>query len=304
MQMEIRSVTDPGVAELLAKLLEQDGVVELTRDAHVLPISPKECFVAYFVRGRKKGGHIPIGAVWLTEREGEPGTFEIALVTEGEHGSKHIVSELISIIARVGASRQDISRLVARVTKAGDYAAHIMGLMGFYSQEAEVANTSDNDTAELVRDYLRQAPKEGKPLFYLQDLTDAFETEGDFCTCYASLDTGEIEICFDEMYVGELDENFDPEEAEGDWALLPDQRELDDWHTMRDFACLQEDKIANELLDQLHMRGAYRRFKGTCADYDILDEYFIYQGERYRQIAIEWVEEHDGVCCDGLRPRS
>ena len=215
-----------------------------------------------------------------------------------------MVAELILTIVRVGASRQDVSRLVARVTKAGGYAAHIMGLMGFDSHEAEVANTSDDEAAELVRDYLRQAPEEGKPVFYLQDLTDAFETEGDFCTYYASLDTGEIEICFDEMYVGELDENFDPEEAEGDWALLPDQRELDDWHTMRDFACLQEDKIANELLDQLHMRRAYRRFKDTCADYDLLGEYFIYQCERYRQIAIEWVEDHNGACRDGVRPRS
>ncbi len=304
MQMEIHSVTDPDVTELLTKLLEQDSVVELTRDALVKPISPKECFVAYLVRGRKKGGHIPIGAIWLTEREGEPGTFEIALVAEGEHGSRHMVSQLISTIVRVCASKQGISRLVAHMSDAGDYAAHIMDLMGFDSREAEVDKASDDAAAELVRDYLRQATGEGKTLFYLQDLTDAFETAGDFCACYASLDTGEIEVSFDEAYVGDLDDAFDPEEDEGNWVCLPDQRELDDWHTMRDFACLQEDKIANKLLDQLHMRGAYRRFKGTCADYDILDEYFIYQDERYRQIAIEWVEEHDGVCCDGLRPRS
>ena len=40
-------------------------------------------------------------------------------------------------------------------------------------------------------------------------------------------------------------------------------------------------------------KGAFRRFKDYCFDVNIIQDWYKFKEERYKQIAIEWCEQND-----------
>lgn len=51
--------------------------------------------------------------------------------------------------------------------------------------------------------------------------------------------------------------------------------------------------IYNKLLSAINSRGAFRRFKDTCIDLDIIDDWYKFRDEKYREIAINWCKENN-----------
>ncbi len=62
---------------------------------------------------------------------------------------------------------------------------------------------------------------------------------------------------------------------------------------MRNFACMQDDDIREELLNAIHGKGAFRIFKMLVGRLGLLEEWRAYRADSYRQIAISWLEHHN-----------
>lgn len=56
------------------------------------------------------------------------------------------------------------------------------------------------------------------------------------------------------------------------------------------------------LMDLIHRRGAYRNFKDECARRGILQDYYAFQEEWHRRVAIDWLEARGCAWTEGRRP--
>lgn len=77
------------------------------------------------------------------------------------------------------------------------------------------------------------------------------------------------------------------------YLSLPGQFEINEWRMMRDFVYTLGDPERSELLDAIHGRGAFRIFKSTANRLGLLDDWFKYRNDAYKQIAINWLEENE-----------
>lgn len=86
----------------------------------------------------------------------------------------------------------------------------------------------------------------------------------------------------------ELDELF--ESSIG----LPTQYEINEYSMMEEFIENIEDvKTYNQLQIAINGHGAFRRFRDTCINFDIIEDWYKFRGEKYKDIAVEWCNENN-----------
>lgn len=86
----------------------------------------------------------------------------------------------------------------------------------------------------------------------------------------------------------ELDELF--ESSIG----LPTQYEINEYSMMEEFIETIEDvRLYNQLKIAINGRGAFRRFKDTCINYEIIDDWYKYRNDKYKEIAIDWCNKNN-----------
>lgn len=146
----------------------------------------------------------------------------------------------------------------------------------------------------------------------LDDLLTALESAHDDVQHYVDRQTGRVVMITSE------DREADPDKApdwqqesiadaraieadtEGRFLPAPDCASIDEWKLMRNFALtLDESPTADALLDALVERGAFRRFKDVLVRANLLEAWFRYRAERYREVAIAWCEEHGLAYSEG-----
>lgn len=146
----------------------------------------------------------------------------------------------------------------------------------------------------------------------LDDLLLALESAHDEVSSYVDRQTGRV------VTITSEDRDADParapdwqqdsiadaraidEDAEGRFLPVPDRFETDEWEMMRNFThTLDDPDRAEKLRDALHGRGAFRRFKDALARAGQLEAWFRYREERYRDLAIEWCQEHGLAYSEG-----
>lgn len=77
------------------------------------------------------------------------------------------------------------------------------------------------------------------------------------------------------------------------FVALPDPFNIHEWQMMKRFATgLADDDARSQLLDALHGRGAFRMFKNVAERLDLLEQWHRFRDAAYRQVAIDWCEEH------------
>ncbi|WP_419891559.1 UPF0158 family protein [Paenibacillus xylanexedens] len=143
----------------------------------------------------------------------------------------------------------------------------------------------------------------------LQEIIDHIEMQFEGTGAYVNLKTGEVLSIseddlrdaedMDEQEISELPDwrQVDMEiaiefiEHEDDYAALPTEMDYNAYGMMERFiATLIDDKQSSILLDAIRGKGAFRRFKDKAADLGLLEAWYRYQGQCYREIAIEWCE--------------
>ena len=95
---------------------------------------------------------------------------------------------------------------------------------------------------------------------------------------------GEIESLNED----ELDELFEKS------IMLPTRYDIDEYEMMEDFAeTIEDTRLQNQLYISLNGRGAFRRFKDTCINFDIIDDWYKYRDQKYKELAINWCNDNN-----------
>lgn len=124
----------------------------------------------------------------------------------------------------------------------------------------------------------------------LSDVIDGLEQVGDETMVFYRVASGTIEAYNPEWQIDD-DQSFDPD-AEAVIAL-PSQYDLNDYQIMVDFTERRSDSKQIYLLAQrLHGHKPFRRFKDGVLELGIQTEWYAFQADAYRRIAIEWCQDN------------
>lgn len=76
--------------------------------------------------------------------------------------------------------------------------------------------------------------------------------------------------------------------------ILPTQYEINEYGIMKEFIeTIEEKRLYNQLLIAINGSGAFRRFKDTCINFDIINDWYKFRKEKYKEIAIEWCKKNN-----------
>ena len=129
----------------------------------------------------------------------------------------------------------------------------------------------------------------------LEVVIDAIEMADDNYTYFLDLETGESVFLVDELLTGLDNEGLDEEIEENyetRYLRLPTKYEINEYHIMEEFIWTLEDEKVNKLEGAIQGRGAFRRFKDMVNRMGISQQWYNFQAEYYRKLAIEWCKEN------------
>ena len=127
----------------------------------------------------------------------------------------------------------------------------------------------------------------------LNEIIDALEfiNDGLDTSAYFNPKTGEI------IYISDYTNEFDEEQLEEiyeTWLSLPSKYMIDEYSMMECFIQTINDEILyNQLWIAIDGKGAFRRFKDTCINFDVIDDWYQFRDEKYRKLAVEWCRAND-----------
>ncbi len=126
----------------------------------------------------------------------------------------------------------------------------------------------------------------------LSKIIDGLEMVDDIVDCYYNLEKDEVFLSnigeYGDLTEDEIDELF--EES----IILPTQYEINEYQMMVDFIDTIENlEIKNNLQKLIQGKGAFRRFKDYCFEMDIIQDWYKFRDERYKEIAIDWCKQNE-----------
>ena len=126
----------------------------------------------------------------------------------------------------------------------------------------------------------------------LNEVIDALDFTNDEIEYYYNPDTEEIFMSnigeFEDLTEDEIDELFEKS------IMLPTRYDINEYEMMEDFAeTISDTRLQNQLYISLNGSGAFRRFKDTCINFDIINDWYKFRDERYKEIAIDWCKENN-----------
>lgn len=127
----------------------------------------------------------------------------------------------------------------------------------------------------------------------LQQVIDAIEEADDNWTGFYDSQTGET------VWLGDRDFDDDYEEteelietSENRFYRFPTKFDIHEYSIMEDFVDdLPTGAIRNELMNAIRGRGAFRRFKDGINYHGIEQQWYDYQADAYKRIAIWWCRD-------------
>ena len=143
----------------------------------------------------------------------------------------------------------------------------------------------------------------------LSHVIEALESAGDEHQSYLDRRSGEVILVTEEFAnAAEEDEDFSNapdwqqeaireakkvQEEEEHFLALPGQFEIHEWEIMERFChSLADGRTRDVLLEAIHGRRAFRRFKDAARRGGVLDQWYAFRDKEIRQVAIDWLEEN------------
>ena len=133
----------------------------------------------------------------------------------------------------------------------------------------------------------------------LQVVIDAVESADNEWNQFLDIVTMEAvsvpESLFIDNFGGEYQELSDmiEEEFNSRFFRLPSPYDIHEYSIMERFIwSLPEGAIQDRLENAIRGRGAFRRFKDSIYRLDMEQEWYDFRANAYREIAVEWCEEH------------
>lgn len=125
-------------------------------------------------------------------------------------------------------------------------------------------------------------------------ILDAIEMADDNYTYFLDLETGDSVFLADELITGLDNEGLEDEIEENleRYLRLPTKFEIHEYHIMEEFIWTLKGERADKLDCAIRGRGAFRRFKDLVDRMEISQQWYDFQAEYYRKLAIDWCQEH------------
>lgn len=93
------------------------------------------------------------------------------------------------------------------------------------------------------------------------------------------------------VYIGEYTD-YSEEECEkiyDEYISLPTKYNIDEYNMMEEFIeTIEDGRTYNQLYIAISGKGAFRRFKDTCINFGIIDDWYKFREEKYKELAIKW----------------
>ena len=126
----------------------------------------------------------------------------------------------------------------------------------------------------------------------ISKIIDGLEMVDDMTDCYYNPEKDEIFLSnigeYEDLTEDEIDELFEAS------IILPTQHEINEYQIMVDFIeTIDNLEIKNNLQRLIYGNGAFRRFKDYCVEMNIIQEWYKYRDEQYKEIAIEWCKQNE-----------
>lgn len=126
----------------------------------------------------------------------------------------------------------------------------------------------------------------------LSEVIDALDFTNDETEYYYNPDTEEIFMSnigdFEDLNEDELDELFEKS------IMLSTRYDINEYEMMENFAeTISDTKLQNQLYISLNDSGAFKRFKDTCINFDIINDWYKFRDERYKEIAMNWCKQNN-----------
>lgn len=126
----------------------------------------------------------------------------------------------------------------------------------------------------------------------LQEIIDAIEMTDQASEYFLDKETGEIvwisEVVMDRDEIGEAYDELD----EHGFYRLPTSFDIHEYSIMEDFVYSLPEPKSDRLARAISGRGAFRRFKDGIRQLGIEEQWYEYQGNAYKRMAIEWCEDN------------
>lgn len=126
----------------------------------------------------------------------------------------------------------------------------------------------------------------------LSEVIDALDFTNDEIEYYYNPNTEKIFMSnigdYEDLNEDELDELYEKS------IMLPTRYDINEYKMMEDFTeTISDTVLQNQLYISLNGRGAFRRFKDTCINFDIINDWYKFRDEKYKKIAIDWCKENN-----------
>ncbi len=100
----------------------------------------------------------------------------------------------------------------------------------------------------------------------------------------------------DEIFLSNIGEYGDLSEDEIDELfeksiILPTKYEINEYQIM--VGLIDNEKLKIELQTLIQGKGAFRRFKDYCFESNIIQDWYKYKEQKYKEIAIEWCKQNE-----------
>ncbi len=126
----------------------------------------------------------------------------------------------------------------------------------------------------------------------LSKIIEGLEMVDDITDCYYNAEKNEIFLSnigeYEDLTEDEIDKLF--EEA----IILPTRYEIKEYQMMVEFIdTIDNLEIKKNLQRLIQGKGAFRRFKDYCFEMNIIQDWYKYKDEKYKEIAIEWCKKNN-----------
>ncbi len=126
----------------------------------------------------------------------------------------------------------------------------------------------------------------------LNDIIEALEFVNDGMDTTAYLNPENLEIVYIDDYIDISEE--EKERIYEEYIILPTKYYIDEYSMMAEFIDgIEDERLYNQLYIAINGKGAFRRFKDTCINFDVIDDWYKFREEKYKELAIEWCKDND-----------
>ena len=133
---------------------------------------------------------------------------------------------------------------------------------------------------------------EGENMVTLSKIIEGLEMVDEIIDCYYNPKKDEIFLSnigeYSEEDLDEIDELFEKS------YILPTQYEINEYQIMVDFIeTIDNLEIKSNLERLIQGKGAFRRFKDYCFESNIIQDWYNFKKQKYKEIAINWCEQNE-----------